>query len=285
MLGQKEDEAQAELPFVGRDAELAALTLAVNGARVRQQQVVELIGEPGIGKSRLLDELKKMALGFTQLRGRCDQYSSASAYSVFRDLLRPLVGLTPEMDAREAGANLMPWIAAVMPDLAPLAPLIAVPFDAEVPSTPEVDELDPQFRRDRLHECVGTLLMRVLLMPTLLIIEDGHWIDDASRDLAPLADARAGTPALARLRDETPPGRRLRRPCRRRPCAARARPDRRTRRRRRSRSRPRAKSRCPTRCWPSSSIVPAGTRSSCESWSRRRGGRATSARYRTPSRR
>jgi class 3 adenylate cyclase/tetratricopeptide (TPR) repeat protein len=183
VLGQKEDEPQVELPFVGRDAELAALTLAVNGARVRQQQVVELIGEPGIGKSRLLDELTKMALGFTQLRGRCDQYSSASAYSVFRDLLRPLVGLTPEMDAREAGANLMPWIAAVMPDLAPLAPLIAVPFDAEVPPTPEVDQLDPQFRRDRLHECVGTLLMRVLLMPTLLIIEDAHWIDDASRDL------------------------------------------------------------------------------------------------------
>ena len=106
VLGEKEDEPQAELPFVGREAELAALALAVNGARVRQQQVVELIGEPGIGKSRLLDELKKQALGFTQLGGRCDQYSSASAYSVFRDLLRPLVGLTPEMDAREAGANL-----------------------------------------------------------------------------------------------------------------------------------------------------------------------------------
>jgi class 3 adenylate cyclase/tetratricopeptide (TPR) repeat protein len=183
VLGDKEEEPQAELPFVGREAELAALALAVDGARVRQQQVVELIGEPGIGKSRLLDELKKQALGFTQLRGRCDQYSSASAYSVFRDLLRPLVGLTPEMDAREAGVNLMPWIAAVMPDLAPLAPLIAVPFDAEVPPTPEVDQLDSQFRRDRLHECVGTLLTRVLLMPTLLIIEDGHWIDDASRDL------------------------------------------------------------------------------------------------------
>jgi class 3 adenylate cyclase/tetratricopeptide (TPR) repeat protein len=183
VLGEKEEEPQVELPFVGREAELAALALAVNGARVRQQQLTELIGEPGIGKSRLLDELKKQALGFTQLTGRCDQYSSASAYSVFRGLLRPLVGLTPEMDAREAGANLQPWIAAVVPDLAPLAPLIAVPFDAEVPPTPEVDELDPQFRRDRLHEAVGTLLTRVLMMPTLMIIEDAHWLDDASRDL------------------------------------------------------------------------------------------------------
>jgi class 3 adenylate cyclase/tetratricopeptide (TPR) repeat protein len=197
VLGEKEEEPQAELPFVGREAELAALALAVNGARVRQQQVVELIGEPGIGKSRLVDELEKQALGFTQLGGRCDQYSSASAYSVFRDLLRPLVGLTPEMDARTAGENLLPWISAVMPDLAPLAPLIAVPFDAQVPPTPEVDQLDPQFRRDRLHECVGVLLTRVLLMPTLLVIEDGHWIDDASRELLhSLTRAQAPRPWL-----------------------------------------------------------------------------------------
>lgn len=193
VLGEREDEPQAELPFVGRDGELAALALAVDGARVRRQQLAELIGDPGIGKTRLVEELKRQALGFTQLVGRCDQYSSASAYSVFRDVLRPLVGLTPEMDAREAAAHLLPWIAAVMPDLAPLAPLIAVPFDAEVPPTPESEQIEPQFRRMRIHECVATLLTRVLMMPTLLIIEDAHWIDDASRDLL-LSLTRAEAP-------------------------------------------------------------------------------------------
>ncbi len=197
VLGEKEDEPQAELPFVGREGELATLALAVDGARARRQQLVELIGDPGIGKSRLVEELKKQALGFTQLIGRCDQYSSASAYSVFRDLLRPLVGLTPELDAREAGAHLLPWITAVMPELAPLAPLIAVPFDADVPSTPETEQLEPQFRRERLHECVATLLTRVLMMPTLLIIEDAHWMDDASRDLIlSLTRAEASRPCL-----------------------------------------------------------------------------------------
>ena len=182
-LGEKAEEVQAELPFVGRDGELAAFALMVTAARVRQQQFVEIIGEPGIGKSRLTEELKQQSLGFTQLLARCDQYSSASPYSVFRELLRPLAGITPDLDAAEAGAHLAPWIEAVMPDLAPLLPLLAIPFGADVPSTPETDQIDAQFRRARLNELVDVFLTRVLMMPTLIVIEDAHWIDDASREL------------------------------------------------------------------------------------------------------
>ena len=113
-------------------------------ARMRQQQVVELIGEPGIGKSRLVDELRTLALGFTQLDGRCDQYSSASPYSVFRDAAAP-AGRHDAGDGRRTrpARSSQPWVAAVMPDLAPLAPLIAIPFDAEVPPTPEIDAARP----------------------------------------------------------------------------------------------------------------------------------------------
>ena len=70
-----------------------------------------------------------------------------------------------------------------MPDLAPWLPLLAIPFDAEVPSTPEADALDPAASRDRLHSTVETFLERILMMPTLLVIEDAHWLDDASRFL------------------------------------------------------------------------------------------------------
>ena len=182
-LGEKEEEAQAELPFVGREAELAMFATSINAARVRQQQFVEIIGEPGIGKSRLTEELKRQSLGFTQLLGRCDPYSSSSPYSVFRDLLRPLAGITADQDAAETGAHLAPWIQAVMPDLAPMLPLLAIPFGAEVPSTPEADQIDAQFRRTRLNEMVDVFLTRVLMMPTLIVIEDAHWIDDASREL------------------------------------------------------------------------------------------------------
>jgi class 3 adenylate cyclase/tetratricopeptide (TPR) repeat protein len=181
--GEREEDQRVELPFVGRDAELARISAAIDAARLRKQQLVELVGEPGIGKSRLVDELKTRALGFTQLVGRCDAYTSTSPYAVFQSLLRPLVGITPEMDAAEAGALLTPWITAVMPDLAPMLPLLALPLGATVPPTPEYDQLEPQFRRARLHEAAASFLSRVLLMPTVLVIEDAHWIDDASRDL------------------------------------------------------------------------------------------------------
>ena len=182
-LGEKEDDVQVELPFSGREQEMASLGAAINAARMRQQQLVDIEGEPGIGKSRIVEELKAQSVGFTQLVGHCDPYSSASPYFVFRSLLRPLVGLTPELDAAEAGAQLQPWVNAVMPDLAPMLPLLALVLGADVPPTPESEEIKPQFRRERLHETVSSCLTRVLLMPTLVVLEDAHWMDDASREL------------------------------------------------------------------------------------------------------
>ena len=67
-----------------------------------------------------------------------------------------------------------------MPDLVPWLPLLAVPFDAGVPATPEVDALAPTHSRDRLHAIVETFLEGVLMMPTLIVVEDIHWLDDAS---------------------------------------------------------------------------------------------------------
>ena len=67
-----------------------------------------------------------------------------------------------------------------MPDLAPWLPLLAIPFDAEVPPTPEADAIEPAFRRDRLHDVIEQFMTRVLMMPTLIVVEDTHWIDDAS---------------------------------------------------------------------------------------------------------
>src|SRR5262249_40042365 len=89
-------------------------------------------------------------------------------------------GITPEMSAAEAGEQLTPWVEAIMPDLAAWLPLLAIPFGATVPSTPEVDRLDPSFIHERLHEAVERFLQRVLMLPSLFVIEDVHWLDDAS---------------------------------------------------------------------------------------------------------
>jgi len=181
--GEKDEETAAELPLVGREQELAAFDEVVNAARLRQQRLVELVGPPGIGKSQLVEELKTRSVGFTQLSARCDHYAATTPYFVLRSLLRPLAGITPELDGAAAGAQLTPWVQAVMPDLAPWLPLLAIAFGAEVEPTPEADEIDPSLRRTRLQESIEQFLSRVLLMPTLVVLEDSHWMDDASWDL------------------------------------------------------------------------------------------------------
>lgn len=182
-VGVAEEEQAEELSLVGREQEVDELRAALEAARLRQGQVAELVGEPGIGKSRLVEELKTMAVGFTQLVTHCDQYASSVPYFPFRKLLRPLAGITEAESAAEAGARLKPWVEAVMPDFAPWLPLLAAPFDAEVPPTAESDEIRASFRRERLFETVEQFLHRVLMMPTLLVVEDAHWMDDASREL------------------------------------------------------------------------------------------------------
>ena len=179
--GEAVEEARPLLPLVGRELELAVLLDALNAARGRQSRAVEIVGEPGAGKSRLVEELTSGAVGFQILRARCEPYSSSTPFGPLRALLRPLIGVLPDESGESAGAKLTAFVQTVMPDLAHWLPLLALPFDADVASTPEVDEIDPVFRRDRLHDALDQLLARMLLMPTVLLVEDVHWLDDASQ--------------------------------------------------------------------------------------------------------
>ena len=169
--------------LLGREPELAQLSDALNAARLRQLRFVEIVGEPGIGKSRLVQELRVLAAGFQQLEASGEHYATAEPFAVVRPLLRRLVGIPETAGRAEAGQILAAFVGGAMPDLAPMLPLLAVPFDAEVPNTAEVDAMAAGPSLDRLHEVVGALLERMLLMPTLFVVEDGHWLDDASRFL------------------------------------------------------------------------------------------------------
>ena len=181
VAGEAVEEVRPLLPLVGRELEVALLLDAVNAVRMRQSRAVEIVGEPGAGKSRLVEELTGHAAGFQVLRARCEPYSSSTPFGPLRALLRPLIGVLPDESPESAGAKLVGFVQTVMPDLAQWLPLLALPFDAEVPGTAEVDEIDPAFRRDRLHDVLDQMLGRMLLMPTVLLVEDVHWLDDASQ--------------------------------------------------------------------------------------------------------
>src|SRR5262245_1596283 len=169
------------MPLVGRDREVAALAEALNVARMRQFALLELSAEPGMGKSRLVAVARTHALGFAQMTLLGEQYARTAPYGAWRNPLRQLVGILPEMSREQAGTQLGTFVGTTMPDLAPWLPLLAIPFDAEAASTPDVEALDAEQSRIRLQGTVTTFLERMLMMPTLIVVEDAHWLDDASR--------------------------------------------------------------------------------------------------------
>lgn len=165
--------------LVGRERELDILTRAIG----ELDTVVELVGLAGVGKSRLLDAAWSAAEGLTIYQGACTPYGAAWPYSVFRPLMRWGSGIPVDASAELTGNRLTDIVAEYAPDLVPMLPLLALPFGAKVSPTPEVDAIDPEFRRLRIHEVVVQLLDATLTGPILLVVEDTHWIDDASGEL------------------------------------------------------------------------------------------------------
>ena len=176
-------QAEEELPFVDRERERAVLAASVAPVRMGFGTLVELVGEPGIGKSRLAGELRANCADMQQISLRCEEYEASTPYYAFRPFLRTLLDLDLNGGGEHNRALLADRLEAVDQELVPWAPLLAGPLDVDVKSTPEVDDLDPAFWRARLHGVMGTLLGHLLASPTLLVFDDVHWMDDASSEL------------------------------------------------------------------------------------------------------
>ena len=178
-----DDRTEDKLPFVDRERERAVLAASVAPVRMGFGTLVELVGEPGIGKSRLAEELRENCADMRQISLRCEQYETSTPYYAFRPFLRSLLDVELNGGAEHNRAVLAERLVSVDEDLVPWAPLLAAPLDVDVETTPEVDDLDPSFRRARLHGVVSSLLAGLLDSPTLLVLEDVHWMDDASSEL------------------------------------------------------------------------------------------------------
>jgi predicted ATPase len=145
--------------------------------------LVELVGEPGIGKSRLAQELKENCSDMRQIELRCEQYEASTPYFPFRPFVRSLLDVELNGGGDHNRAVLSERLREIDEELVPWAPLLAAPLDVDVETTPEVKDLDPSFWRARLHGVMGTLLGHLLDSPTLMVFDDVHWMDDASSEL------------------------------------------------------------------------------------------------------
>lgn len=183
VLGMKEARRD-DVGLIGREGELAQLLDVVERARGGRGGIIEIVGDPGLGKSRLVEELVARSSDFRVLRSRCEEYEASTPYFAFRALIRGVLGVDADVDAPACIARLNEHVAAVDPDLVPWTPLLGILLGLDIPATPETGALEEQFIRERLAEVALRFVYLTLRgQPTMFIIEDVQYLDEASRDL------------------------------------------------------------------------------------------------------
>jgi class 3 adenylate cyclase/tetratricopeptide (TPR) repeat protein len=170
-------------PLVGREHEMKVLLEALESTRKGSGRVVEIVGEAGIGKSRLIEELRASAADLAFLSAACELYHASTPYSPLVPLLRRLFGISDLDQDAVAAERLRAVVAAIAPQLLPWTPLLGIALDVPIPPTPEVAHLEDEFRRQKLEEVTVELATALLGTPTLFVFEDTHWMDEASADL------------------------------------------------------------------------------------------------------
>jgi tetratricopeptide (TPR) repeat protein/class 3 adenylate cyclase len=192
--GTREDTTDSRLPFRGRESELATVTEALARALGGEGGVVVVDGATGMGKSRLVHEALAALPEATVSTLRGEPYGLTSTYRVLRDPMRTLLGIERDTPER-MGSALLATLGARAPELLPFAPLLADVAQVSVPSTPEVDRIDPAFRADRVADVVIELLGRLIQGPFAIVVEEAHWADGASAHLlGRVATATDGRP-------------------------------------------------------------------------------------------
>ncbi len=160
--------------LIGRTHDLAALHLLVAEAKNSQGHVALICGEAGIGKSRLVTEVKTYAAnqGFLLLQGNCFQTDNSFPYAPLHDLLRTYL-----TNSVEATIDLEPYmhdLSKLLPDLQLLLPHLVISPLGEVTSDPE------QEKRRIFTTLTHFFTHEMMRQPVMCVIEDLHWCDDTT---------------------------------------------------------------------------------------------------------
>jgi predicted ATPase/class 3 adenylate cyclase len=175
---------RSHLPLVGRDQEMAILAEARERVRAGQGSLVEIAGPAGIGKSRLVAELVDSTVDLPVIQVHCEEYGRSVTFGVARRLLRSVLRIDSNASPAEAASRLRELAVGPAKGLQPWLPLVGGLLGADLEETPQTQAIDPKFRRERIHWAVTELLIRLLDRPTVVLIEDSHWMDPASVELA-----------------------------------------------------------------------------------------------------
>jgi class 3 adenylate cyclase/tetratricopeptide (TPR) repeat protein len=165
--------------FVGRDSEMDQLRHAADQARHGRGQIVAVLGEPGVGKSRLFYEFSRShrAQDWLVLEASSVSYGKATPFLPLADLLRAYFRIEDRDDVRSIRAKVTGVLLTLdraLDDAVPPAMWLLDVLEAGDPFL----ALDPARRRQSAVDAVKRLLLREsTVQPLLLIFEDLHWID------------------------------------------------------------------------------------------------------------
>jgi len=189
-------EPDYSLPMVGRVQELGIINDKLELAKQGKSQVIGIVAEAGLGKSRLVAEVIRNARrkGFVGFGGACQSDGIHTPYLAWKSIWQAFFDVDHEMPERK----LMRLIEGEIEDRAPsrvdAMPLLNVVLDLNIPENDFTQHLEPKIRQSALHALLEDCLKsQAGDEPTLIVIEDLHWIDALSHDLLEgLAKALAG---------------------------------------------------------------------------------------------
>jgi tetratricopeptide (TPR) repeat protein len=167
--------------FVGRAKEMETLHDALDKARSGRGQVVGIVGEAGVGKSRIIFEMRHMFPEYTYLEGRCLHYGGSMAYLPLLDILRSYFGVKEGEREYLINKKMKEKLASLdehlITAIAPFQDLLSLePDEAYL-------NLQPKQKQERISEALRDLFIRESQQrPLVLIVEDLHWIDKTSEE-------------------------------------------------------------------------------------------------------
>ena len=198
--------AGLESPMVGRAAEFAQLVTALAPVHRGLGRMALLVGEPGIGKSRMLAELRAdaEAQGMGYIEGRTVSYGRNLPLHLAADLVRCVAGLPDLLESLPAAdayarlaASVHELVGADDAEVAPvLGHMLSLPLDGA--EAERVGHMEPRTLQRRYADAIGTLVTgSARKRPLVLVFDDVHWADEASVDLLlPLIATAAASPIL-----------------------------------------------------------------------------------------
>jgi predicted ATPase/class 3 adenylate cyclase len=218
-----------KLPMVGRESELGQARAALEKTLTGQGQIVSVIAEAGMGKSRFLAEVTRMALevpGLKGFGGECQSFGTNIPYLVWQPIFREFFQLDPIWSVDQQIWQIEKQLAAIDPLLVRRLPLLGPVLNLTMPDNDLTGSFDEKLKKESrealLVDCLKARLehrdWRAPGEPEyhpalLLVLEDCHWIDPLSHDLLEaVGQAISNLPVLILLAYRPPELERLQSP-------------------------------------------------------------------------